>query len=401
MRGSHKSKRITWASDLNLCQIKLFLSEEPPSQVGIKTRNHPQTMPFWPGQSVGNEPNDNLPPGFEGIHQSVKLSQIPLTKWRCPPRIEINSEWQVVAGEESNEIKAENQRETRVLESIYPWPSAIPPNPSVLAEVANSTGNDQNTPRVPLTPIEEGDASLGTLLSSHANGTVQDTKPIESMIDSDLLMKILSNPKLVEQLVTSNGGPTNKQTPLYNNNTHNNIPSSNLQSKPAIGSQRVGTRNTASITSPHYIPNSYDPTKIGIKRTDHPTVVNGPFYPSPQTRTAMGAPMKKDVNYYKSLIQLHGGEKRDVLPQFVHQDNRQMMINQQPISNFLMKSRESSNPKIMTRPCVYFNTPKGCRHGANCTYQHDTTSYQHRLNGYAPEVQIAKRVKLDREITGI
>lgn len=35
--------------------------------------------------------------------------------------------WQVVAGEESKEVEAQNIRETRVLEAVYPRPSAIPP----------------------------------------------------------------------------------------------------------------------------------------------------------------------------------------------------------------------------------------------------------------------------------
>lgn len=39
----------------------------------------------------------------------------------------VNSEWQVVAGEESKETEAQNQREMRVLEAIYPRLSAIPP----------------------------------------------------------------------------------------------------------------------------------------------------------------------------------------------------------------------------------------------------------------------------------
>lgn len=35
--------------------------------------------------------------------------------------------WQVVAGDESEEAEIQNQREMRVLEAVYPRPSAIPP----------------------------------------------------------------------------------------------------------------------------------------------------------------------------------------------------------------------------------------------------------------------------------
>lgn len=39
----------------------------------------------------------------------------------------MNHNWQVVAGEESKEVEAQKIRETRVLEAVFPRPSAIPP----------------------------------------------------------------------------------------------------------------------------------------------------------------------------------------------------------------------------------------------------------------------------------
>ena len=39
----------------------------------------------------------------------------------------LDEEWRVVAGEESKEVEAQNQRELRVLEAFYPGASAIPP----------------------------------------------------------------------------------------------------------------------------------------------------------------------------------------------------------------------------------------------------------------------------------
>lgn len=41
-------------------------------------------------------------------------------------QFEVESAWRVVAGEESGEIETQNEREMRVLEAIYPRPSAIP-----------------------------------------------------------------------------------------------------------------------------------------------------------------------------------------------------------------------------------------------------------------------------------
>ncbi|KAK6115765.1 hypothetical protein DH2020_008034 [Rehmannia glutinosa] len=148
-----------------------------PSQVGLGTQDHLQVKELWPLQSGVNEPDDSLPPGFEGIQPAniwrVKLSQIPLIKWRCPPKHEVNIEWQVVAGEESKEVEAQNHREMRVLEAIYPRPSAISPNPSPLVDMENSFANEENTPLIPATSIEDDDAALDTSLGSLTANPIQ------------------------------------------------------------------------------------------------------------------------------------------------------------------------------------------------------------------------------------
>lgn len=71
--------------------MRLFLSGESPSQIGFGTQDRLQAKALWSGQAGVNEPDDTLPPGFEGIQPAnvprVKLSQMPLAKWRCPPRV--------------------------------------------------------------------------------------------------------------------------------------------------------------------------------------------------------------------------------------------------------------------------------------------------------------------------
>lgn len=42
-------------------------------------------------------------------------------------QILLDEEWKVVAGNESKEVEAQNQRELRVLEAFYPGASSIPP----------------------------------------------------------------------------------------------------------------------------------------------------------------------------------------------------------------------------------------------------------------------------------
>ena len=49
------------------------------------------------------------------------------------------------------------------------------------------------------------------------------------------------------------------------------------------------------------------------------------------------------------------------------------------------------------KPCIYFGTPRGCRNGSDCPYQHDMSN-----RGEAGKVlmaqQNAKRLKVGREI---
>ncbi|KAL8524023.1 hypothetical protein ACS0TY_013835 [Phlomoides rotata] len=509
MGGSQKSKRVTWASDVNLCQVRLFLSEESPSQVGLSTQDHLQAKTLWQAHAGGMGPDDNLPPGFEGIQPAnpwtVKLSQIPLMKWKCPPRFEVNSAWRVVAGEESKEAETQNQREMRVLEAIYPRPSAIPLkycahptfnvsffllqastmlyqtsneflcafniflyplcSPCALVSMEETTNDSQHIPLVPITPIEDEDASLDTTsmislqpnsfhgtFSSQGNAAVQSTANVFPMTDSDpdivaavqaalssvmsnndqgnlidgeLLIKILKDPKMIEHLITNRAASSSGQKSMPSSSSFHapqHLPTSagmkSFASSSSPGMPSTSTQYISNLRSPPK--NSFDPVNIGINRRDpvsahvtRPELVppTGPFYPPsrigsiPNPRPSvpdvisvpspsMGVPVK-DINYYKSLIQQHGGERRESTPQFAHQSNQFSGTNQEPM-NMMMKPRESK-PKIM-KPCIYFNSSRGCRNGVNCTFQHDVVTQQ-KANS-VPEVQSSKRMKLDREITG-
>lgn len=445
MRGLHKSKRVSWASDVNLCQVKLFLSEESPSQVGLGGQDHLQAKTSCLLHSTGTGSDDNLPPGFEGAHPAnqlqIKVSQIPLIKWRCPPRFLLNLNWQVVAGEESKEIDIQNQREMRVLEAVYPRPSAIPPNASVSVDVEDSRSNDEQTPLIPITSTEDEDATVDTLSDSVAPFNVPISSqplplasgilspslssfPIVSnppahekqsagmgvgvepdvvaaasaafsaitksnehgnVIDPELLIKILSNPIMIEKLVTDYGTAANildipkpRSPPVASSDP------------PLVHIDRTVTSTPSIVTLPGG-PYYHQQNGVGVghpnPRLPPPTVI--PFSSPP----SVGAPPAKDINYYKSLIQQHGGERQETLPQFGNRHNHQPGANQESVNNH--RSRDLK-PKIM-KPCIYFNSSRGCRHGANCSYQHDA-SFQQRGSS-VPDVQSAKRMKFDREIS--
>ncbi|KAI8015370.1 Zinc finger CCCH domain-containing protein 6 [Camellia lanceoleosa] len=438
MRGMKKSKRVSWASDVNLCQVRLFLSDESPAQVGLGAQDHLQAKESWLSPPTGMGSDDNLPPGFEGAHPANllknKLSQIPLIKWSCPPKFVLDSTWQVAAGEESKEVEIQNQREMRVLEAVYPRPSAIPPNPSVLMGIEDSH-NDLNTPQIPITPIEDEDAdtsvdpmvqntipmsSQAPLLAPgmptasqvgsssypnpNANGNavaagmipgvepdvaaaaqaaltaIMTSNDQGSLIDQDLLIKILSNPTLIEKLIADHIAATNPQTipPIPR------PPGIILSEPPAVQISRAeagGPQLAAPPSGPFYTtPNRVGPIPAEVLPVPSPPV---------------GPPVAKDINYYKSLIQQHGGERQENPPQFgSSHHNHQLGVNQESVNN---PTPRDLKPKIM-KPCIYFNSSRGCRHGSNCSYRHDTSSLQRASS--MPEVQSAKRMKLDREITG-
>ncbi|KAL3514743.1 hypothetical protein ACH5RR_027460 [Cinchona calisaya] len=497
MGGSEKSKRVRWPSDDNLCQVRLFLSEETPAQVGFGSQDHLQAKASWSSNSNSIGSDDNLPPGFEGTQPANlpwnKLAQIPLIKWRYPPIFVLDKSWSVVAGEESVEVQYETNRENRVLEAIYPRPSAIPPDPST--EVGAEISYDEPIALIPITPIEDEDApastnalfdtmamntlpislqaqpvtpgasslSLYNLTTNSPSQRVPVTEAITGvdpavlaaahtalsavmtnnnqghMVDQDLLIKILSDPKMVEQLVKNHGASTSTQTmPVasvqnvttgmqHMASTSTLNPAASMQNMPATTFPNMASISTQSISGPSM---QARPMTAGISLSDpsrhlahisRPELVappvtasaSGVFYP--QSRIApisnlqppvpdvvsasapspsVGAPVAKDINYYKSLIQQHGEDRQEPMPHYGNRGNPNLLSVREPLTN--PKSRDMK-PRIM-KPCMYFNSSRGCRNGANCAYQHDEPSQQ-RVSGI-PDSQSAKRMKMDREITG-
>lgn len=272
--------------------------------------------------------------------------------------------------------------------------------------------------------IAAAQAALSSVMSNSDQG---------NMIDRELLMKILSDPKMIEQLIANHAASPSGQNVASSSSVQSTPSSSAFRGMPMIGSESampsIGSKNPAfpssmPSTSAQYIPNMvsspqncFDSVNIAVHRREPPpptrvtrpemavpSSLSAPFHPPsrtgsmPSPSAAAAAPVTKDLNYYKSLIQQHGGERRENMPHFAHQGNQQPgTTGQEPSNNMMMMKSRESKPKIM-KPCIYFNSPRGCRNGANCTFQHDVTSQQ-RVNGI-PEVQGTKRVKLDREITG-
>uniref|UniRef100_A0A7N1A9R0 C3H1-type domain-containing protein n=1 Tax=Kalanchoe fedtschenkoi TaxID=63787 RepID=A0A7N1A9R0_KALFE len=405
--------------------VRLFLNDEAPSQVGLGIQDYLQAKTSSHLHPTSFE--DNLPPGFEGV-QPTNLSnnlllEVPTIKWKCPPKLIVDLTWHVAAGEESQEVEAENHRGLRVLEAIYPRPSSIPPNAVVSVDVKESQNDYQQPPLIPITPIEEEDvvvdlpydpmqskqigsqgqvaasggfstpvyvgnnsastSSSDRLFSVAAPGlepgvlaaasatyaAIMKTNQQGNLIDQELLVQILSDRNLAEKLVNGYGA-SNLEAPQHN------LPPANLANPPSAQNSRPELSKPAVPVSSSNAPLYLQPNKVL-----HPIVQGPPPVPVPPA---------KDINYYKCLIQKHGEDRQEVPQQFGSRTNSQYAMNQDHQRN----NPHASKPKIM-KPCIYFNTARGCIHGANCSYQHDT-SFQQRVNSM-PD---AKRMKMDREITG-
>ncbi|XP_075517052.1 zinc finger CCCH domain-containing protein 6-like isoform X3 [Primulina tabacum] len=402
MRRSQKSKRVAWASDGNLYQVRLFCSEESPALVGLRTQNHLQAKALWPLQSTGTGLDDSLPPGFEGNEPAklwrIKLSQIPLITWRCPPSFEVNSSWRVVAGEESIEIEAQKRREMTMLEAIYPRSSTIPPNPSVSAGADDSVINDQTTPLVPITPVEDEDIALDTTFGSIARNTDSaDDKRVAPGVEPDTVLAA----QVALSLITSKSYQGN----LIDRELLIKILSDPKMTMPAIGVHTISSTSMPNLMS---LPkNLFNPVSIAVNRRDPEPITpskstsNLPLYPpcrNPRPSVpdvtpvpSPEVPKVKDINYYKSLIQQHGEERMEILPRYSHQTNEvQLGISQE--RSKIAKSRDSKQK--MMKPCIFFNSSRGCRNGVNCAYQHGSAAQQKVIG--IQEVQGAKRAKIHR-----
>ncbi|KAL6844419.1 hypothetical protein ACP4OV_026092 [Aristida adscensionis] len=465
MMGSRRPRRVSWANGANLCKVRLFLSEDSPSQAGLRPQDNLQAKGSWLMHAAGPSSDDSLPPGFESLQPSndlkIDISKVPLIRWRCPPKILLNPDWFVVAGEESVEAALQNERVFGALEAIYPRPSNIPPNPFVSPDVMDSHYDDSQTQLVPLIPVEEDDASdqleephidlpnnyhqsdkYGSAMSSvpqvsdapittsqqQTNGSISGasssltTEPdvlaaasaaytaimqsnqMGNMIDQDLLIKILSDPAQLERLMKEYGTIKHEQS-----TTSSAVapmlpgpPAQVTSSAPASFPDPVAAYHGMNPTLPPPPPvTNRLPPAIPSVPTNPPAIPSVPMNPPASSVHAVNfssGPVR-GINYYKTLIHQHGGERQEPLEQHngMQFGMYQQSVPAQPstadvVSVATMPSRDTK-PRPM-KPCAYYNSARGCRNGANCTFLHDVSAARKE------QPKGSKRVKLDNRIAG-
>lgn len=372
MAALKRSKRVTWPSDGNMCKVRLFLSEDEPYQSVRGTQDHLQAKPAWLLHAGDlNESNNPLPSSFESPyrnHPRIQMSQIPIIKWQCPPTLVLNQEWRVVTGEESQELHIENARQQGVIEAIFPHPSSIPPNPLISLDVKLSRAvDDSSIPLIPMIAAEVDDedvtkqserVTLSTTnhsnardFQNHSSGALGAEPDVAaaakvaltaiiksseegSLIDHDLLIKLLSEPSMLNRLLSNYNVPKQTEVP--------SLPTPTLCNR--------------TVTSEALNRDSPLPTNLPIRSSSVEAV-----------------PRVKDASYYKSLVQLHGGDRQKTASAVENVKNRDFEGRVQ-------------------KPCIYFNTEKGCRYGESCFFSHDV-GLAKRYSG-----RHGKRIKLDGRI---
>ncbi|CAO1943693.1 unnamed protein product [Urochloa humidicola] len=405
--------------------------------------------------AAGPSSDDSLPPGFESLQPTndhkIDISQIPLIRWRCPPQILHNPDWLVVAGEESVEAALQNERIFGALEAIYPRPSNIPPNPFVSPDVSDSYFDDSRTQLVPLIPVEEDDASdqleeppVGAPNSVHqsdkydsaivrvlhgsdapfstaqqqCNGSINiasaagiSTEPdavaaasaaytaimqsnqMGNMIDQDLLIKILSDPAQLERLMKEYGTLKREQS------TNSSVAAPMLPGPLPQMTATVPVSFPDHMATFHNINPTLPPPPPVMNRLPAtiPSVGMNPQASSSQAVNFSNIP-GKGINYYKTLIHQHGGERQEPIQQhgmqfaMHHHSVPSQTSTIDVVSNGTMPARDTKQRP--TKPCAYFNSARGCRNGANCTFLHDVSAARKE------QPKGSKRIKLDSRIAG-
>ncbi|GMI76956.1 hypothetical protein like AT1G19860 [Hibiscus trionum] len=470
MKRSWKTNRVSWAPGVNLCQVKLFLKEDCPSKVGGEHQDTLQaniSRALRPSGMYANE----LPPGFEAGHHTGRYkcglaAKIPRIQWKSPPKFSLNFNWHVVAGEESKEAEAQKLREKRVLEAVYPRLSVIPPNP-VFPDVQVEGHDDNRIPLVPLTPIEDDEsAELCSVIAAQAKSpsnfetpallmppglsntgapnmphcpssaaerptsgassnmmaaalaaltTVMKSKEQGSLVDTDLLVKILSDPKMVEKLIHNHGHPDANlvSAPSFVPEPEagvTSVPCSKPATMPSVNSNHLVKEFQPAVSTPVSRAETVsNPMPVRVESSSFPlastninmlsghgvaTAANSRMnqvkpalsvMPVQAAMQTMEANTVKDANYFKNLIREHGREKEEAKSHNMSQTGSHL--------NHIQNLKPGASKIKFRKPCMFYSSSKGCRQGSNCAYLHDIKSLQWQTRS-------AKRMKLSGEITG-
>nr|ABB45847.1 hypothetical protein [Eutrema halophilum] len=416
----------------------MFRTEDCPSKVAPQTTSKPKASNLPTQRSQGNE-----------YETRRNMSHIPRIKWKHPRKFILNDDMLVASGGESTETRCENLRIAKVLEAFYPHRSLIPSRPLVSPAVEDESYDDSKTPNIRLTPIEDEDEcepisfepshsskspaavfGLGPedLTLAALSALLMKTKEQESLVDADLLVKFLSDPKLIKNLMMNDttamdgNPPPEPVTQPGGNGVPHIVPVSvqssalpmnlNLQKPPLVfhtyplsgleDSLKPSSVDDVLVSDQKTVPNPDSQSLIistsstwDMKRvlesaqTITDAQIRNGAYPMTNINQDDGVSAKQPVrnlDYFKNLIREHGG----VAPGTNETNNYKARVDNNSNNNKKKKKKKLVKVRFQ-KPCKYFGRGRGCKLGESCLYLHDRSK---RLGtDVAPDFPRAKRLK--------
>ncbi|KAG2327305.1 hypothetical protein Bca52824_010033 [Brassica carinata] len=328
----------------------------------------------------------------------------------------LNDHLLVASGEESTETGSENLRIAKVLEAFYPHRSLIPSRyPSVSPAVQV---DDSITPTIRLTPIEDDDDQpepparqssqssktpslfgLGPAdLTPAALSALLNTKEQGSMVDADLLVKFLTDPIIINNLLNAAAKPletgnntTTKPPPQHvttSSAMDTNSPPGNgvtpvLATAQSIVSH-VPTQPMAPLILNTYplscalktlprVEESLEPSSVVVSETQCQSPTSGTWNMISRVQESAGTgtdaqsayPMNitRD-DYFKHLIREHGGVVAPATNNYKRRVDNNNNNNDKKKALVKVKAH---------KPCMFFGRGRGCKLGESCLYLHDSS----------------------------
>ncbi|KAI5081981.1 hypothetical protein GOP47_0001724 [Adiantum capillus-veneris] len=430
-----RMKNVTWATPECMHQVRLFAVEDAPASLGLVSQDlleAKKVRMIRPSSAIDVHPGSGSAVTKRAkLEMATVLAMDAQLTWKCPKTVIYNPSWLVAAGEDSSEVPAQMHREVRVLEAFYPRVSAIPASPIELpkAELEIDTSNPL---QIPLVSYEDDEYAHSGGIRSTTHDTISsgtsvglapqiDSDPDVaaaaaaafavlkaqergSSIDRELLIKILSNPILTDYLKNSNMTlPTSGS---------NSVPAAcisepveNDKERDCLGAWTTLGRGTHAPPpvekgvsqwqqgSPMGQPSSSNMRRSLLRRA--------PFYE--QERGILGnGKVAYGMNTF--MEQLYEDASKKLFP---HSHIRCIPTNetlrQSPFFHESMAARNivglncqpflESGPSVVPpypkkgtavrermpvaasakirKPCLFFNTPKGCRNGIHCNFLHE------------------------------
>ncbi|KAH7439538.1 hypothetical protein KP509_04G065900 [Ceratopteris richardii] len=154
-----RGKTVCWPPQDQICQIRLFLSDDAPASVGFMhdltnvTLSNPVKSDCLNEVTTCSDMRSCLAKRARHSYETM-FTMVSDMAWSLPKKFIYAHEWQVAKGNDSNEVASQKGRELRVLEAVYPRLTSIPDSPYEPAETPMHS-KSMSIASVPLIPIED------------------------------------------------------------------------------------------------------------------------------------------------------------------------------------------------------------------------------------------------------